>query len=50
MSMTDEVKLILERVVKELGAIANPPKAEEKPSEFIQLHWCHQCKSYHRKK
>jgi hypothetical protein len=50
MSVKDEAKLIFERVIQELGAIANSPKKEEKQSEYIELHWCPQCNAYHKKK
>lgn len=47
MSFKDQANIILRDVAKGLGSIVVPPK-NEKPSEFIELHYCERCKKYHR--
>lgn len=50
MPTKDEAKLILKGVGKGLSTILFPPKKEEKPSEYMQMHYCEQCKGYHKAK
>lgn len=47
MSIKDEANIILRDVAKGLGSIVVPPK-DDKPSEYIELHWCPKCKKYHK--
>lgn len=47
MSVKKEAGLILKGVGKGLLSIVIPPKKEE-PEEKIQLHWCEECKKYHK--
>jgi hypothetical protein len=40
---------IAKEVVKGLTSIIFPPsKIGEKPSEYIELHYCEKCKKYHK--
>jgi hypothetical protein len=49
-SMKEEAGTIFKGVIEGLASVVVPPKKDEKPSEYIALHWCDQCKSYHRAK
>ena len=43
-----EVADTLEEVRKVVVNTVFPPPKEEKPSEYMQMHWCDKCKKYHK--
>ena len=47
MSVKKEVGLIFKDVGKGLLSIVIPPKKTDQ-DERIQMHWCDQCKKYHK--
>jgi len=48
MTMKDQADIILREVAKGLKSVVVPPKKDEKPDEFLQLHYCPKCKKYHK--
>lgn len=50
MSIKDQADIILRDVAKGLASIVVPPQKNEKPSEYMQMHYCEQCKGYHKAK
>lgn len=48
MTVKENADLIMRDVGKGLWSIFSPPKMREKPSEYIELHWCEKCKKYHK--
>jgi hypothetical protein len=48
-TVKEEAKLIAKDVGKGIWSIFSPPIGrDEKPSEYIELHYCDKCKRYHR--
>lgn len=51
MSVKDQAGLILRDVAKGLVSVVIPPtQKDEKPSEYLHMHYCEKCKGYHKAK
>lgn len=46
MSVKREMGLILKGVMEGLTSIVIPPKPQR--IDYLHLHWCEQCKGYHK--
>lgn len=51
MNLKEQAGIVLRDFTKGLTSIVIPqPQKDEKPSEYLGLHYCEKCKAYHRAK